>query len=450
MCGLVAFLRYDLVSNPTSAMRRALDAISHRGTRPPSTLMNTGNRTLVGHVRLPIVGLCEEFTQPFETDGLVTAFVGEIHDFKEIDPKARNDAWLAHGREGSAVFYRERDGFWSAVHVWDRNARIITDYLGQKPLYLHRNQYVVASEPKAILAALGPQPLDQTYLSNVRKWGYDPTGRTPWTTIERIPPGAVVSVDLQSGDYNSGWYYRILPESNIDLLEALRDSVRRRLVADVPVAVLCSGGLDSTIIALLAAELSSGPLHVFHIENKEREYFDSIRWPRPVEITMLGLGEIDEITARRAYEEPVDLGSVGPQHALGAAVRRAGFSVVLTGDGADELFGGYARAREYDSQASDVWCELPAYHLPRIDRCMMASAVEPRTPFLAPDVIRKALSLPWGNRRGKDTLKSVGARLGVPSKILRRPKMPLRAPGTGPDALERRYHLVDEFVRMHA
>ena len=129
--------------------------------------------------------------------------------------------------------------------------------------------------------------------------------------------------------------------------------------------------------------------------------------------------------AIRYHQSPVDLGSVHPQSILGQSVSKEGFHVCLTGDGADELFGGYSRNDKYDSQGSDLFVELPYYHLPRLDRLMMRHTIELRTPFLAPKVIKAALSLSHYQRRNKAPLKQAFADI-LPPAIVSREKKALK------------------------
>jgi asparagine synthetase B (glutamine-hydrolysing) len=132
--------------------------------------------------------------------------------------------------------------------------------------------------------------------------------------------------------------------------------------------------------------------------------------------------------AVEAMQSPSDAGSLLPQYALGAAVKEKGYHVTLSGDGADELFGGYRRAKEYDSQSSDVFVELPYWHLPRLDRVMMKHTVEHRTPFLAPEIVKYALGLSWSRRTEKEELKRI-ARGIVPQGVIDQPKKPLKSAG---------------------
>merc|ERR1711991_1311828 len=129
---------------------------------------------------------------------------------------------------------------------------------------------------------------------------------------------------------------------------------------------------------------------------------------------------------------------MGPQIAMAEKLKELEFHNVLTGDGADELFGGYRRAKEYDSQYSDVFCELPYYHLPKLDRTMMRSTIELRAPFLSPAVIVHALNLPWSERMGEKTVLKETFKNLVPKKILDRDKLPLKTDAIRKDPMEQR------------
>ena len=155
---------------------------------------------------------------------------------------------------------------------------------------------------------------------------------------------------------------------------------------------------------------------------------------------------MNEEIYKKWNESHIDLGSVIPQYHLFDAVKRfGGYRIFLSGDGADELFGGYKRIHEYDSQKSDVFDELSYYHLPRLDKMSMAHTLELRSPFLNLDLVRFALHLPLEWRKDKKILKDTFAPL-LPDEIVNRKKAPLKNPKIKEDKIAYRYKAVDLFL----
>jgi asparagine synthase (glutamine-hydrolysing) len=197
------------------------------------------------------------------------------------------------------------------------------------------------------------------------------------------------------------------------------------LVSDLPIALLCSGGLDSTIVLNQVRKFTEN-YDVYFVPNGEDA--DYIKY---LDVPAGQLHELDmklDITVEDQldiHQCPVDLGSVRPQIQLARALKAQGYNVCLTGDGADELFGGYGRAARYDSQYSDVFSELPYYHLPRLDRCMMSETIELRSPFLSWKSIKASLMVHPAQRTQKEFLKKV-FQDEVPRPILERKKEPLK------------------------
>ena len=182
--------------------------------------------------------------------------------------------------------------------------------------------------------------------------------------------------------------------------------------SDVPVACLVSGGLDSAIVYRLAQRY--GDVIPYHVENDETAWAQKVVGSRGARVVRDEWASLDRALAY--MQEPVDLGSLMGQHNV---------RVALTGDGADEFFGGYGRAQRYDSQWSDVYHELVAWHLPRLDRVMMRNKIEVRSPFLSRTVAQIALGLPRELRTGKKILRDL-FRDELGSELADQPKRPLR------------------------
>lgn len=416
-------------------------AISHRGLR--SSVSGKDNLRF-GHVRLPIQGTDEKFDQPYYYKNWIFLFVGEIFNYKELNPEAESDIQVLAeywDKEGCKCFDRF-DGFWSII-IYDTKSKtswIVIDPLAKKPLYIDTKNKRISSEIKALTCLLEEPEIDDLYFARVCKWGYDIEGRTFDNRIRKIPPGIykIDCIDLKMRLQRRF----ILSPKEVDIRIALEKSVKNRLVSDIPVALLLSGGLDSTIIYKLVQRYTND-IMVFHIENEETEWVDYLHIPDN-KLIVLPKPEVNLNEVLFYNEGSVDLGSICPQYQMAKAVKEKGFNVVLTGDGADELFGGYERMRDYDAQQSDIFDELVYYHLPRLDKLMMSQTIELRSPFLALDVVRGALSWPYSDRINKVGLREIFSDI-VPKEILERKKIPLKVKEVRDSPLEWRYMLVNTF-----
>lgn len=233
-------------------------------------------------------------------------------------------------------------------------------------------------------------------------------------------PGEVATISAGQVSYERIDRVRPTVGSPGDLRDEIILAVRRRAISsDVPVACLVSGGLDSSITYTLARRYNE--ITPYHVENGELEQCQSIA----PQAQIIPAGNVSLDRGLLYMQEPIDLGSLLPQVALSDAIGREGFHVALTGDGADELLSGYGRSYRYDSQSSDVWHELVAWHLPRLDRVMMRNRVEVRSPFLARRVVELSLGIPWSLRYKKRILREI-FRGELPAKIIDAPKHPLK------------------------
>lgn len=407
------------------------EAISHRGLPGRSTITSYfDDRIWLGHIRLPIQGLSEDYDQPMSFRNLDGAFVGEIFNFRSFEPEAATDLpiILKQFHKLGPRAFREFDGFWALVII-DKDSKkvhIFTDFLAKKPLYIRKHpdgSWGISSEIGP-LWELGEVTPDELYFSSVLKFGYCTNDQTPFREIRKIPACSHLVYDPRNRAMTINSYDEIVPTFH-DLREVLTTAVKNRVISDVPISLLLSGGLDSTIIFQLLKQETEN-FTIFHVENNEARFLKFLDIPAGVKVIPLSTDEVDVKEALLFNETPVDLGSMLPQFALAKAIKEYGFHVAISGDGADELFGGYRRALSYDSQWSDIFQELVYYHLPRLDKLMMSQTIELRCPYLSRPVIEMALTLPYIKRKQKEYLKETFADI-VPPEILKRPKIPLKS-----------------------
>ena len=449
-----------------------LDSMKHRGIEKTVIRKNGLN---ICHHRLPIqTSDGDDWNQPIEvTDGVYLLFNGEIFNYD----KDRFDSDIEYltnsfGRYQGGSFemfcalfspvIQTWDGFWAIV-VYDSNTNDViafTDPLGRKCLY-YNSMGEIASEIKPLVS--DNSPIDDSFFSTVRKWGYNTDERTAYSDIKRILPNNIYSFNLETPEFKKTYsnYYKGFDhpitelvgksyDEHIDWLwEKMFESVRNRLVSkNYPISLLISGGLDSSIIAAILNEIGAD-VKWFSIENGEKEFVDILASHLDKDVSFLDYN-MDESKNSEIYkkwnESPIDLGSVIPQYHLFDAVKKfGGYRIVLSGDGADELFGGYKRIHEYDSQKSDIFDELSYYHLPRLDKMSMAHTLELRSPFLNLDLVRFALHLPLEWRKDKKILKDAFSPL-LPDGIINRPKLALKNPKIKEDKIAYRQKAIELFL----
>jgi asparagine synthase (glutamine-hydrolysing) len=466
MCGII-------ITKRENGSDEIIDSISHRGIEKTKT--QAGGFNLCHH-RLPIQTRDgDSWNQPKEVSpGIFLLFNGEIFNYNRdlygSDIEYLISLFSTYSGSGVEMFtalYLPHiltwDGFWAIILFNSKSGEIIcfTDPLGKKCLYVN-NEGEVCSEIKGLVRK--DYSLDKTYISSVRKWGYNKDNRTPYNEIKRILPNVIYSFNVSNPsffktfpNYFSNLYSPIPELIGKDyeehmnwLWDKMVESVTNRLISkDYPISVLISGGLDSSIIAAILKAETDAKINWFSIENDETEYVNILANHLDIKVKMLSY-EMDESLNSEIYskwnETPVDLGSVIPQYYLFKAVKdQTGQRIVISGDGSDELFGGYSRILEYDSQGSDVFEELSFYHLPRLDKMSMAHTLELRSPFLNLDIVRFALNLPKEWRTEKKILKDTFRSL-MPDLIVDRKKVPLKNPQIREDKIAYRQKAIDLFT----
>jgi asparagine synthase (glutamine-hydrolysing) len=468
MCGIL--LTTGAKTNP-----EILDSISHRGIE--KSLNTFGNVTLCHH-RLPIQTLDgDDWSQPIEmSEGVYLMFNGEIFNYDsslfESDTEYLCNLFGNFRSGGNLEFFTAMylphivkwDGFWAIVIYDSTNGNIITftDPLGKKCLY--KNELgEICSEIKGLYTE--NSQIDEKFISTVKKWGYNKDERTAYTNIKRILPNRIYSYNMGSPSFDQVYldYYRTwdvpIPElvgadyeSHMEWLwNKMAESVQNRLVSrNYPISILVSGGLDSAIIAGLLKGMDSD-VTWFSIENGETPFVNDLSSHLSTPVNFLDYTmdtDKNALIYAKWNESPIDLGSVIPQYHLFEAIKKnTDYRIVISGDGSDELFGGYSRIHEYDSQKSDIFDELRFYHLPRLDKMSMAHTLELRSPFLNLDIVRFAMHLPLEWRKDKKILKDTFGPL-LPDSIVGRKKEALKNPEIKQDKIAYRYKAIDLFLSL--
>lgn len=397
MCGFVCLWRID---EPTLA-RRMIDKIAHRG--PDEVRVSTAANVpaVMAHCRLSIIGP-QDGSQPIYSSENLLVANGEIYNYADLRAILGESAFETHSdsetilhlfRSDQLRWIAKLDGMFAFVLATPERIIAARDPLGIKPLYVAHlgDGLAFASELKAFdglglreVDAIGPGAMFDS-VDGTRQW-------------YRVPHGAA---ELEPGmDPEAIWR---------ELRLVLEEAVRKWMVADVEVGSFLSGGLDSSIIAALAANAIDRPLKTFSVgvegsadlaaarrvaEHIGADYHELIFTPDDV-------ANVLPHVIYHLESADVDLvRSAVPTHFATTLARRH-VKAVLTGEGADELFAGYSYHHEYAETprqlADELTRSLSAMHnvnLQRVDRITMAQGLEARTPFLDRDLIDFAQSIP--------------------------------------------------------
>jgi len=374
MCGIagvVSSRRDDHIDVAT--VHTMCNAIIHRGPDDEGIFVKDG--VGLGMRRLSIIDLAGGHQPVFNEDRSVwVVFNGEIYNFPELraELESRGHRFYTHTDTETIVHLYEEMGsdcvqklrgmFGLALYD-ERNRRLLLarDRLGKKPLHyaLQGDRLYFGSEIKAILA-VAPELAQVNYdgLLQYMYFGYVPDPITAFTPIQKLPPGHLLEFERGEVRVRSYWdlpaYGTHPPKSEEEYLEELErrlaEAVKIRLISDVPLGALLSGGVDSSTVVALMARASSGPVKTFSIGFKQADFDESkyaqivaerfatehhnlILEPNVVET-------VDELS--RSLEEPFGDSSMLPTYYVSKLARQH-VTVALSGDGGDELFAGYDR-----------------------------------------------------------------------------------------------------------
>ena len=376
MCGIFGVWHINRQPVQLTDVEIARDTMIARG--PDDAGAYVDGEVGLGHRRLAIVDLSPSGRMPMSSeDGSNHAvFNGEIYNFVALRRELEKHGHRFRGKSDSEVVlrayatwgedaFRRFDGMF-AIGIWDRARRRVVlarDPAGEKPLYYSYlpGKHLVFGSSLAALTAYpgGPCELDRDALVRYASFGFVPGPDAILRGVSKVPPGTAISFGAErftSQRFFSLEELALSPRLEVDaasatamLGDALRESVRSRMVADVPVGAFLSGGVDSSLVVALMAQIDPGATRTFTIGFREHAYDESpyaqaIARHLGVENTTLFLSsedvlrEVDAVSS--AFDEPMADFSALPTLAVSRLARRHA-TVVLAGDGGDEAFAGY-------------------------------------------------------------------------------------------------------------
>jgi len=375
MCGIVGVASRRPIEDRQELVRMR-DTMGHRGPDDAGVYWSSDGTIGLGHRRLAIIDLSPAGHQPMSDASAKhwITFNGEIYNYQDLRHELGakgNDFQSSSDTEVILAAYKTWDtdcvhrlnGMFSfCIYDAERNRLFLArDRAGEKPLFYARwgGKFMFASELKAIMAAGDcPRALDPAALQHFLAYGYVPRHLCILKGTHKLPAACAMTYDITT-QVEKMWCYWRLPTASVsqanpeelvgELQRLLEDSVRRQLVADVPVGILLSGGLDSSLVTAVAAHVSSKQVRTFTITFPESKGYDEGPHARLVarhfatshtelkaEPTTLQLLP----TLAEQYDEPMADSSMIPTFLVSKLVR-SGATVALGGDGGDELFAGY-------------------------------------------------------------------------------------------------------------
>jgi asparagine synthase (glutamine-hydrolysing) len=408
MCGIAGFYSYNNFCSEQE-LRRMTDVMVHRG--PDATGYYVDSRVGLGHRRLSIIDLSEAANQPmFSHDNrYIIIYNGEVYNFKEIAAelniklKTASDTEVileAFAKWGADCVDKFNGMF--AIAIYDKENKelhLFRDRVGIKPLFYYRkdNEFAFASEIKAlnqIDKIRNNTDINHKAVSEFLYLGYIPQPHTIYKDIHKFPEGCYGKLTKNSFEIKSYWkaedyikkdVIKDLASAKKRLDELLNKSVQYRLISDVPYGVFLSGGIDSSLVTAVARKLTDRNLKTFSIGFKESKYneagyakaiSDYLQTDHHELIVSQNdaLDLVDDIIG--SYDEPYADSSALPTMIV-SKMARQNVTMVLSGDGGDELFHGYGAylwAKRLSNPLVKTFRKPIAYGLSMMDERMQRAS----------------------------------------------------------------------------
>jgi len=377
MCGITGVYNLDGKSVDFLLLQKMTDSLSHRG--PDDRGIFVEDNVGLGHRRLSVIDLSALGHQPMQDDGdnLAVVFNGEIYNFQEIrkelqlkgykfKSKTDTEVILYGYKEWGADCVKKFNGMF-AFAVFDRKSKqvfIARDRIGEKPLYyyLDNKKFIFASEIKAILQDKSiKREIESQGLVNYFTFGHSVGPDTIYKNIKKLLPGHCLILKNGRVEIKEYWALDVSGQKEDkgenfykeEIKKIFEDSVRQKMVSDVPLGVFLSGGIDSSSVAAIMAKNSSMPLKTFSVGfNGQGSEFNELADAKIVaeyfktdhyEIILQEIDLVDTLNQLVYYfDEPFGDAANFPVFLMSQFAKKY-VTVVLTGEGGDEFFGGYRR-----------------------------------------------------------------------------------------------------------
>lgn len=525
MCGIAGIFDPRIRKNWDIEIKKMVGCLKHRGPDQEGFYIDSREGIYFGHSRLSIIDLSERGRQPFfNEDGTIAVIVnGEIYNFQNLRNllrlkghqfKSKSDSEvIVHAYEewGERCVERFRGMF--AYAIWDANENkliLARDRLGIKPLYVTNinGAFIFSSETKSFLMLdeFIPQ-IDSSSLALYLEFSYIPhQTKTSLKGVEKFPPGHVGIFRKDGKVLQKYWDLQVKEIDNNsfehalnNLSETMMESVRLRLIADVPIGILLSGGLDSSTITVLARAVDPDfPIQTFTVGSDNQ--IDERPFARKVSELVKSqhhelevhendiINEFDRICW--FLDDLIADGGAFNTYLMAKKIKGFGLKVLLVGEGADEIFGGYSWYKYFFDpkirhrmnlvrihrmnliriwrwysmittfrfgrgllyfkrlvsgisksvggdffktlQNYDLKFQLPNDLLMKVDKMTMAHSIEARVPYLDHELVEFVYNLPIDLKvlagRRKVILRELAAMKNVPPEICSRPKLGFQFP----------------------
>lgn len=395
MCGIAGFLSKNKDINYKSILENMSDELILRGPDSNGIWFNDKFGIGLSHARLSILDLTSQGHQPMISNNhqYIITFNGEIYNHIEIrnslNLKFNNINWRSNSDTETLLTSIEKIGILDTINslvgmfafaIWDNFNQKLTlcrDRIGEKPLYYgwHNDSFIFSSELKAIRKFPNfSKQINKAALSLYFKYNYIPCPYSIYEGIFKLKPGSLITIDFNNYNETSHTYWDLkniynkekskknLNDITDEVEKYLINSVRGQMISDVPIGAFLSGGIDSSLIVSLMQSISNKPIKTFTIGFDDKNYNEAINAKKianylKTEHTELYLNEKDVLDVIPLlpfiFDEPFSDSSQIPTFLVSKLAKNK-VTVVLSGDGGDELFAGYNRY----VLANEIWPKL--------------------------------------------------------------------------------------------